>query len=93
MSGVCVVWARHACTGNQLNVMPSVSTDTPVLSKSAKKKKKRKENKHNASGVKSSDGDSSLFSTSTHPVFVSPPDPKAMLKKQIEEAKAAKVSV
>lgn len=61
-------------------------SDAPALSKSAKKNKKRRENKHNSS-VGKDDGSPSL---PTPPVVAPPPDPKALLKKQLEEAKAAK---
>ncbi|KAL5510671.1 hypothetical protein EMCRGX_G006257 [Ephydatia muelleri] len=63
-------------------------SDAQVLSKSALKNKKRREKKHNAPRV--TNNDEETLPIASPPIITPPPDPRTVLKKQLEEAKAAK---
>ena len=73
---------------NDLGCIPA-SVDAQVLSKSALKNKKRREKKHNAPRV--TNNDEETLPIASPPIVTPPPDPRTVLKKQLEEAKAAKV--
>ena len=77
------------CRTHANNRVHSVSADANALSKSVLKNKKRREKLHNAPSVKSHE--EGALPIPSPPTATPPPDPRTVLKKQIEEAKAAKV--